>query len=288
MPRIRILPGTYEGRKFDVNGATLEVKPYTIPHESTVDADRRGTPLPDQSTWWHVTNGVFAGYWVRETSSVYESFTPLKQMRILAGTHTGYRFDQNGTVTNKLERAISKDSGSDLRGRMQLRGQPYWLVDEGIWEDFWVPESAVAYERFDAPVSVFFRQGPHTGHEFDAKGTSIKRHDQTLSTDSSTSASGRVDITGTTYWLIDRGAFANMWVPSSARVYQILQPQVFVSFGAGPHTGFKFAASGSVESQVTRTLTTDSNAPAKGRTTIDGRVFYLMATGVFAEYWVQE
>jgi hypothetical protein len=288
MPRIRILPGTYEGRKFDANGATLEVKPYTIPREATVDADRRDTPLPDQSMWWHVTNGVFAGFWVRETSAVYESFSPLKHLRILAGTYTGYRFDPAGTVTNQLARPISKDSGADVRGRMHVRGQPYWLVNEGIWKDYWLAETAATYEQFDAPATVQFRQGSHTGLQFDAKGTITKRHAQTLSTDSSTSASGRVDIAGTTYWLVDRGVFANMWVASSARVYQVLQPPEQVWFGAGPHTGFKFGPNGAVVAQTTQTLSKDSDAPAKGRTTIDGRVFYLMATGVYAEHWVQE
>jgi hypothetical protein len=288
MPKVHILPGTYEGRKFDINGATLEVKPYTIPRDSSLEADRRGTPLPDQSTWWHVTSGVFAGYWLRETSSVYESLNPLKHLRILEGTYTGYRFDPAGKVTNKLERAIPRDSGADVRGRMQQRDQPYWLVNEGIWKDYWLLESPATYERFDAPVTVFFRQGSHTGLQFDAKGNVTKRHDQTLSADSNAGAVGRVDLAGTTYWLIQGGAFANMWVASSARVYQILNPPVSVSFGAGPHTGFKFGSNGAVVSQMTKTLSADSSAPAKGRTTIDGRVFFLMASGAYAEHWVQE
>ncbi len=288
MPRIRFLPGTYDGRTFDPNGVTLRTKTHTIPRESGAGADRRGSPMPDRSVWWHVTDGVFSEYWVRETPSVHEAFSPSRRLRSLAGTHTGYRFDENGTTTNTLQRAISADSGAPVRGRFRLNGKPYWLVDEGIWKDFWVPESAVAYEYFAPPARVFFRKGAHIGHRFDANGTSLQRKDQTLGSDSSAQSSGRVDIDGTTYWLIDAGAFAGMWVPSSARVYQILDPPETVAFGAGPHTGFKFDADGGVASQTTKTLSTDSSAPAKGRTTIDGRVFYLIGAGAFGDHWVQE
>ena len=145
MPRIRFLPGTYEGRTFDVNGVTQHAKTHTIPRESGASADRRGSPMPDRSVWWHVTDGVFSGYWVRETPSVHEAFSPSRRLRSLAGTHTGFRFDEDGSTTNTLERAISADSGAPVRGRFRLNGKPYWLVDVGVWMDFWVPESAVAY-----------------------------------------------------------------------------------------------------------------------------------------------
>jgi hypothetical protein len=288
MPRITFLPGTYEGRKFDVNGATTESKPYTVPRESSASADRRGMPLPDKSVWWHVTDGIFAGYWVRETASVHEIFSPSRRLQLKAGTHAGFRFDPNGTVTNKFERPISADSGAPVGGRMQQGTQPYWLVEDGIWKDFWVPESAVAYEGFSPPARVSFRQGAHTGQTFDGTGAVLQKKDQSLSGDSSALSSGRVDIAGTSYWLIDAGAFAAMWVASSARVYRILDPAETVSFGAGPHTGFTFDAGGNVASQVTKTLSTDSSAPAKGRTTIGGRVCFLMAAGLFAETWVPE
>jgi hypothetical protein len=70
---------------------------------------------------------------------------------------------------------------------------------------------------------------------------------------------------------------------------QGLSPARLVSFSAGKHVGYKFAASGRVMSKRAYTLSRSSSASAIKRALITGHsgTWYLLGNGVWAGYWVQ-
>ena len=62
--------GTYIGRQFNSNGAIIASKSYTLPHSSSAPASRRSLIKNQTGFWYYVTAGVWAGYWIRETSGI--------------------------------------------------------------------------------------------------------------------------------------------------------------------------------------------------------------------------
>lgn len=65
--RISLAAGAHYGYQFTVDGTTIASKWYPLASASGAAVDRRGT-LPGRSgTWSHVANGIWAGYWFRES-----------------------------------------------------------------------------------------------------------------------------------------------------------------------------------------------------------------------------
>ena len=60
--------GTYVGRKFDVYGTVIASKSYTLASASTAPTSEYRT-IPTQSgSWYYITAGVWAGYWIQESA----------------------------------------------------------------------------------------------------------------------------------------------------------------------------------------------------------------------------
>jgi hypothetical protein len=57
--------GTHTGYRFSASGALTASKTYTLTKDSGAATSQRAT-LPNQSgSWLYITNGVWAGYWLR-------------------------------------------------------------------------------------------------------------------------------------------------------------------------------------------------------------------------------
>jgi len=70
---LRFAPGTYVGYKFNSVGTVLGTKSYTLGRASGASTSHRAIPVGQGSNWMYVVNGVWAGYWIRDTAAV--SFT---------------------------------------------------------------------------------------------------------------------------------------------------------------------------------------------------------------------
>jgi hypothetical protein len=62
--------GTHVGYKFSSGGAILGTKSYTLSRTSGASTDRRALVPTHSGTWYYVTNGVWAGYWMQASASV--------------------------------------------------------------------------------------------------------------------------------------------------------------------------------------------------------------------------
>jgi hypothetical protein len=107
--------------------------------------------LPGQSgAWYSITAGIWAGYWVKESPSVYlpgiasrENFSPLHVAAFALGTYTGYRFDATWRyVVATKTYSLGKSSSASAASIAVINGRRYALITNGVWANFWIPLSS--------------------------------------------------------------------------------------------------------------------------------------------------
>ena len=62
--------GKHIGYRFATNGAVLASKAYALSRSSTASATKRALVAGHPGTWYLISNGVWAGYWVQASSGV--------------------------------------------------------------------------------------------------------------------------------------------------------------------------------------------------------------------------
>ena len=62
--------GKHVGYRFGTNGAVVATKSYTLARASSASASRRALVTGHSGTWYLISNGIWAGYWVQASSSV--------------------------------------------------------------------------------------------------------------------------------------------------------------------------------------------------------------------------
>ena len=140
--------GTHTGYRFDSAGRVTASKIATLTRYSSAATSARRRQPGLSGVWLCVTNGVWAGYWVRESYLSYvvglaaqESFEPPKTASFGAGTHTGYVFGSTGAVTARKAYTLPRASSAAAGGRAVVNGRRYLLITNGVWAGYWVPES---------------------------------------------------------------------------------------------------------------------------------------------------
>ncbi len=62
--------GTYTGYRFSSTGAVLSTHRYTLTRSSSAPTSKRSAVTGQTGGWYYVTSGVWAGYWMREATSI--------------------------------------------------------------------------------------------------------------------------------------------------------------------------------------------------------------------------
>jgi hypothetical protein len=62
--------GTYTGYKFSSTGTVMGTRAYTLSRASSAPTSRRSAVTGQTGGWYYVTSGVWAGYWMREATSI--------------------------------------------------------------------------------------------------------------------------------------------------------------------------------------------------------------------------
>ena len=137
---VRFEAGTYTGYKFSASGGITASKTGSLTRASAASTSLRSAITGRAGAWLLIVNGIWAGYWLRESNQTYLPFTRLRLVSFGAGTHTGYRFNAAGAViahkTGTLLRASSAHgSAQALIGSTTS----YLLIVDGIWAGYWVP-----------------------------------------------------------------------------------------------------------------------------------------------------
>ena len=152
--------GTHTGYKFSSTGAMTAVKSFTLPNDSGAATSVRTTIANQSGSWFYVVNGVWAGYYVRQSSNIYlasapiaatpapnATFSPVKSLTFKRGTHTGYKFSGTGVMTAEKSYTLLNDSGASTSNRYTITNQTgTWLyVTNGVWAGYWLRTSDVLY-----------------------------------------------------------------------------------------------------------------------------------------------
>jgi hypothetical protein len=63
--------GTHTGYQFSSTGVMTAQKSYTLPNDQSANTSTRKTITNQSGTWFYVVNGVWAGYWMRQSDVLY-------------------------------------------------------------------------------------------------------------------------------------------------------------------------------------------------------------------------
>jgi len=152
--------GTHTGYQFTSSGAMTAAKSSTLAKGSSAAASTRMSIANQSGTWYFVTSGVWAGYWIRQSSVSWLStapvsapsapdvtFSPAGHLVIKMGTHTGYQFSATGVMTAQKTYTLSANSGAATSMRKTIANQSgtWFYVTSGVWAGYWVRASDVVY-----------------------------------------------------------------------------------------------------------------------------------------------
>jgi glucose/arabinose dehydrogenase len=132
--------GTYTGYKFNASGGITASRTATLPRASSASISL-STPITSRpGNWLLVTNGVWAGYYLRESNRSYLPFTRLRVVSFAAGTHTAYKFNASGTVVAHKTSTLARASSAHASAQALIGSSTsYLLIVDGVWAGYWVP-----------------------------------------------------------------------------------------------------------------------------------------------------
>lgn len=155
--RVDMAAGEHVGYRFTSTGGVISTLPVQLPRQSGAPAIRAST-IPGQSgTWFLIADGIWAGYWMRESASVVGAPMPAafdafpgtapvastSRINLAAGSHYGYRFTESGSTIQSKWYPLPRASGAnvDRRGVLPGRTGTWSRVVNGIWAGYWIRES---------------------------------------------------------------------------------------------------------------------------------------------------
>ena len=134
--------GTYTGYKFNASGAIVASKTATLPRASSAATRLRTTIATHPGNWLLIVNGVWAGFYIKESNRSYLPFTRLRVVSFAAGTHTGYKFNASGTVVAHKTYTLARASSARASAQALIgTSTSYLLIVDGVWAGYWVQAS---------------------------------------------------------------------------------------------------------------------------------------------------
>jgi len=234
--------GTYVGRKFTAAGSTIGSKTYTLPRPSTAPTTQKSVIPTQYGGWYFVSAGVWAGYWIRETSGitvsrsrtppVLEAYATARPLTIPAGTYVGRNFSTWGDVRSSRTSTVSSVTvvWTTQRSTIPKQTGHWYYVTVGAWEGYWIldtagmtlgdpppplPEPIAIYKP---PRTLWLAPGTYTGRLFSAYGVPAGSHTATLTKTSSAPTSRYSTLPGQTgnWYYIVAGVWDTYWIKESA------------------------------------------------------------------------
>ncbi|HEX2194984.1 MAG TPA: Ig-like domain-containing protein [Candidatus Limnocylindria bacterium] len=159
-----------------------------------------------------------------------------RQLRLGAGTHTGYRFDSAGRLLRARTYTLADTAGPQTSTLRRLPGQSgYWFhVSSGRWESFWLrlspavhlagapaPTAAVPPATYQPATDLAALRGTHTAYGFDASGTLVAHKTATVprGTVVRTDQLRALPNQAGAWYRAVNGAFAGLWLRASDVVF---------------------------------------------------------------------
>jgi hypothetical protein len=234
--------GTYVGRKFDAWGSQLATKSGTLSATSTAPTSQQ-SPIPGQSgTWYLITAGLWAGYWIQDTAATslgtppppppapIATYSPPQTLYFNAGTYVGKKFDAWGAVVATKSYTLAAHSGAPTSTYSTVTAQSgnWYLITAGVWSGYWIQETAGTTMTpppawpgttvYSPPETLTFAPGTYVGRKFGASGNITASKPYTLASWSGAPTSQKAPIPNQAgnWYLITAGVWAGYWVQESA------------------------------------------------------------------------
>jgi len=144
--KARFASGTHTGYRFS-GTAIVGTKTGSLDRASGATVASRSRI--NGHVYLKMANGHWAGYWLRESTRVYlpgivgkvTYRTPVKLV-FNAGTYTGYKYSSTGVVLDRRAATLWRGSSAEASATAVINGRPHFLVRNGIWAGYWVPDTA--------------------------------------------------------------------------------------------------------------------------------------------------
>ena len=133
-------------------------KSYTLAAASAAPTSQKSSVTNQSGSWYYITAGVWAGYWIQESSSTTlsappappippappETYDPPRTLYFNAGTYTGRQFNVAGAVTATKVYTLAAASAAPTSQKATITGQSgsWYYITAGVWAGFWIQESA--------------------------------------------------------------------------------------------------------------------------------------------------
>jgi hypothetical protein len=228
----RFVTGTHIGYRLDAGGNVVGSKAYRLSHDSSAVVDRRARLAGLPGIWFHVASGIWEGYWMRESPAMHlggliagDQYASNQVMRVMAGTHVGYRYDTSGKVLGTRSYTLGRASSALVGERSIINGAWHLRVVSGLWDGYWLKEDPGVFlpgpmELHDlASRSVLFRAGTYTGLSYTDRANVRGQRTYALGRNSSAPAVAWAIVNGRGAFHISRGVWAGYWVPESSGVH---------------------------------------------------------------------
>jgi hypothetical protein len=150
------VPGTYVGRQFNAAGDITASLPYTLATGSNAPTDQKSTIPGQAGNWYHITAGIWAGYWIQESAGttlgdapppppppVVENYDPPRALYFAPGTYVGRQFSATGAITASLPYTLATGSNAptDQKSTIPNQAGNWYRITAGIWAGYWIQES---------------------------------------------------------------------------------------------------------------------------------------------------
>jgi peptidoglycan/xylan/chitin deacetylase (PgdA/CDA1 family) len=233
--------GTHTGYRFSSTGAVTARKTATLTKPSGASTTRRAY-ISGRGNFLLISNGIWAGYYVRESMVSYvrgivaeTPYVPARRVAFPAGTVIGYRFDTAWKLASAKVGTLGHASGANASRLAVINGTPYWQIVNGGWAGTWVPAGGAS-----AAKALACRTGPRaTGGAQVIRQVAGAGPEVALTVD----MGGRLDpaldimryllLTGTCTTIFPTGAASQTAIGSQVLAMVKAYPQVFE---VGNHT----------------------------------------------------
>ena len=151
---VSIGAGPHTGYRFNSAGGVIASLPFTLGSPSSAPANTRAT-IPNQGSgsWYWITAGIWAGYWLSASASVTlgpaapsvagETYQPYRPLYLDPGSYVGVQFSSWGSVTASRAMTVPARTWVPVTVKSAIPGQsmPWYYVTAGSLEGYWLPES---------------------------------------------------------------------------------------------------------------------------------------------------
>ena len=240
--RVLFSATTLTGRQFSASGTITASKSYTLSAMSTAPTSQAAT-IPNQAgTWYYITAGAWAGYWIQASGQAVlqapvappgvEAYWPTRPLQLAAGTYVGRKFTSTGGIYASRTGTLAAASSTWTTQKVQIPGQGggwWYYVTAGLWDGYWLPEGAgttlgpppptwTMISGWNPAVTLHIAKGTYVGYVFNAYGAVASTRSGTLASASGapTTRYGPVPNQTGNWYYITSGLWGGMWIRESA------------------------------------------------------------------------